>query len=349
MEEEASKLAKNFFKEIKENIVNEDVNEFLDEFSSRIENTNEILLLSCGRSRDSAFLLLDPEFFLRYFKKKIYDPLSRTFPASSPKSFVEMFPETFLFVISGSGKTPYIVENLSELARKIKEKRIALITGRKGSPADRIVRGKKGIVLYLGLGKRGILRDIFECSVACLSVFLKSSIKELIKDPIKCLENIFKVTEKGIENKNVKILLEKLLTRGKLIIAGTGKSEAIASAAAIRLNHIKGYFGDTVQIAGELTGEIRKDDLVVFITFSGMENRIIKRWYEESLRKGASIFFLSPKKIGKSPTITIPTDKRDIFYPAAYILTTLIALFLKREFEKKGFVLEPRVKHSLFV
>ena len=274
------------------------------------------------------------------------------------------YKKTLLLISSGSGSSEDPLTMVQDLAKYIEDKKtsrfsMGLITSNLNSPMTQIV-SKHGYAVELkGRGRStpsfeysetGIMGDMFELgSLLLLTTMIEAIFRNLDVDGVfqLCEEELAKLgtmIDANVESETYMRLVDILERRTNVFLGGKGTANEIAKMTAVRLFHIKSFFGDNVYIArGVNTAHPRAGDLEILVSFSG-ETKPVIAWCDVFKELNGTVLAITGTK---KSTLTEKSDfkitleeevkssqPRRFYMRAAYVLSPLPVKLVERLSER---------------
>jgi 6-phospho-3-hexuloisomerase len=253
---------------------------------------------------------------------------------------------------------------VQDLAKYVEDKKsskfsMGLLTSNLNSPLAQIVGLHGHIVELKGRGRStpsfeysetGIMGDMFELgSLLLLSAVTEAIFRNLDVNGVfqLCEEELVKlgaIIDANVESETYAHLIDVLERRTNVFLGGKGTANEIAKMTAVRLFHIKSFFGDNVYVArGVNTPHPRAGDLEILVSFSG-ETKPVIVWCDIFKKLNGTILAITGTKkstlTDKSDfQITLeeevkPSQPRRFYMRAAYVLSPLPVKLVKRLSER---------------
>ncbi len=263
------------------------------------------------------------------------------------------YKKTLLLMNSGSGYSDDPLVMAQDLARYIEEKKtnhfsMGLLTSSMESPLAEITNKHGHVIQLKGRGKSkpsfeysetGMMGDIFELGTLMLmgmmieAIFRNLEVEDAFKLCAEEFDKIGRVIDANVESDTYTQLVDLLEKRTNVFMGGKGTADQIAKMTAIRLFHIKSFFGDNVYVTrGVNTPHPRAGDLEILMSYSG-ETKPVVIWADVMKKFNGNVLAITGAKdstLAKKADLKIileeeirPGAPRRFYTRAAFALSPL--------------------------
>ncbi len=263
------------------------------------------------------------------------------------------YKKTLLLMNSGSGYSDDPLVMAQDLAKYIEEKKtnhfsMGLLTSSMESPLAEITNKHGHVIQLKGRGKSkpsfeysetGMMGDIFELGTLMLmgmmieAIFRNLEVEDVFKLCAEEFDKIGKTIDANVESDTYTQLVDLLEKRTNVFMGGKGTADQIAKMTAIRLFHIKSFFGDNVYVTrGVNTPHPRAGDLEILMSYSG-ETKPVVIWADVMKKFNGNVLAITGTKdstLAKKADLQIileeeirPGAPRRFYTRAAFALSPL--------------------------
>ena len=188
--------------------------------------------------------------------------------------------------------------------------------------------------------KTGIMNDVYELLTMLLFQKIKEGINGdkdyqwVIEEMKEEMEIVGRLIDKHINSGWYDGLIEKMMERSRITMAGLDHSRRVAKMLGIRLQHVK---KDEVYLPGESSFP-RRGDIAFFVSFSG-ETPTLLDWVEKYEKAGIKNIYSvvgNRSKLSKRSKSLIIAEPEEIFHERVSFILSPLPAMLMAKFAERG-------------